>query len=145
MFPAIVQIGRPGLLPWTEYFQVRVVNHGREAVVKSVGWWLLASKQAWVILSPDNPYSTKIPAKLDFGEEALFLYPTETYNRDAERLLHFIRTSRFPELTLRRLRIGVYTSTGQIFRVPLDKHLRRFLRERLKERPREATAPGQPV
>ena len=131
---AIVKMGVPGqAAPWQEFLQVRVVNHSREAVVKGIQWWVAWSKQQWIVLPPADAYSTKIPARLDFGEEALFLFPTATFNRDGQRLLEHLNESKVPQLTVRRLRAGIYTSTGQTFRVPLDAHMRRFMLERARQ------------
>jgi hypothetical protein len=135
VFPAIVKIftpGQPG--PHPEFFQVRFVNHGgREAIIKGVGWRLRGTRENWLQLHPQNAVSSKIPLKVEFGEEGQILYPTDTYNKDAAPLLERIKESWFPQLTVHRLRVGVFTSTGQQFFVPLDKHLRKFMLERSKQ------------
>jgi hypothetical protein len=135
VFPAIVSVGVPGQQPWVEYFQNRAVNYGgRPAVISGIGLWLRGMpRQNWLWLPPDNRLSAKIPARLDFGEEAQFLYPTATFNRDAKSVLERVRKSIFPKLTVRLLRIGVFTTTGQRFRVPLDIHLRKFILERSRQ------------
>ncbi len=130
VFPALVNIftpGQPG--PHPEFFQVRAVNHGgRDVIINGVGWRLVGlARRNWLVLPSGNPYSAKTPAKLAFGEEASFLYPTDTYTKDAEPLLRRIYDSWFPRLTVRLLRVGVFSSTGQQFFVPGDKHIRQFL------------------
>lgn len=143
VFPAIVMVGVQGQQPWVEYVQVRVVNHGRPAIIKGVGWWLRGiPRQNWLWLEPANPLSTKLPATLNFGEEALLLYPTATFNKDAKSLLESIGRSMLPTLTVRLLRVGVFASTGQQFRVPLDAFLREFLLERSRQAKPESPWPA---
>jgi|SRR5262245_540631 len=136
VFPAIVKLVAQGekLGQSPDFFQIRIVNHGREAVINGIGWWLRGIKrQNWLVLAPNDQYSAKLPKRLDFGEEATFLFPTATYNKDAKSLLERINGSWFPALTVRFLRVGVFASTGQQFRVRLDKHIRKFLLERANQ------------
>ena len=150
---SIVRMGVPGQQPWHEYFKIRVVNHGREAVVIAVAWWLRFNWLAgtglpknWLVLTgPDDDYSTRLPARLDFGEEANFFLATDVFFKPSSDILKTIRSSRFRKLTLRLLRVGVSTSTGQKFRAPLDVYVRKFLLERSTRVSNEAHAfPGIP-
>ena len=103
-------------------------------VVNGIGWWLRGIKrQNWLVLGPNDQYSTKLPKRLDFGEEAIFLFPTATYNTDSQSLLERISGSWFPALTVQFLRVGVFASTGQQFRVRPDKHVRKFLLQRASQ------------
>ncbi len=114
-----------------EFFQIRVVNHGTDAVIQGIMWqqrWL--APQLWIVLPPDDHYSTRLPVKIAFGESAQFFFPTATFNRLAKSLLERLKASRFPALSVRLLRAGVFAGTGQEFVVPLDMRLRKFLLER---------------
>jgi hypothetical protein len=120
----------------TEFVKISVVNHGRTAVVTGFGWlWLWGSrkKRNWVILPPVGVDTTRFPKKLEFGEEATILLPTATFNKDSEWFLQAIRSSWFPHLEVRLLRVVVFASTGQRFRVPLDRHLRKFMLDRASQ------------
>jgi len=88
----------------------------------------------WVQLPP-REFSTELPVKLAFGDEAFLRFPTSTFNQDAKSLLDEIKAMKLPSLTVRRLRVGVYASTGENFRTPLDRHMRRFVLERIKANP----------
>jgi hypothetical protein len=113
------------------YFNITVVNHGREAVIKGIGWrqrW--PTRHVWSQIPPNDPLSTKLPARLEFGDTATLLFPTTTFNADAKPILEHVKLSRFPKLTVRLLRAGVYASTGEEFLVRFDKHIRRFILER---------------
>jgi hypothetical protein len=126
----IVTVGMGG--PQPEFLQIRTVNHGgRDAVINGIGWRLLAiPRRHWIVLAPHNEYSAKLPVKLSFGEEAIFCYPTETFNRDAELLLRRVNDAWFPRLAMHLLTVGVFTSTGQRFFVRLDVHMRKFFLSR---------------
>jgi len=145
VFPALARVGIPGQKnTWENFFQIRVVNHGgRDAVVNGVGWWWRGfPRRNWLHLPPDNVYSAQVPKKLAFGEEACVLYPLATFNRDAAPLLKHIAAAWFPEVSVRLIRVGVFTSTGQQFRVPLDAHLRQFFLERSKQVGEPANVPA---
>jgi hypothetical protein len=138
VFATLINVVTPGLaLAGTpEFVQIRVVNHGRDAVVAGIGWWRLRGfmkTKNWLQLQPNDHYSTKLPKRLQFGEEAVILFPTDTFNRDAKSLLTDINRSYFPKLRVRLLRVGVFTSTGEHFRVSLEPYMRAFLLERARE------------
>jgi hypothetical protein len=121
-----------------EFLQIRIVNHGREATVVGIEWSLRGPKrQSWRMFTANDELSTQLriklaqlPIKLGFGDEALFFFPTTTFNADARSLLQRIQKSAFPRLTVRLLRVAVFASTGQQFHVPLDRDLRHFILER---------------
>ena len=120
----------------SEFVKISVVNHGRTAVVTGFGWLRLmriGKRKHWVILPPGGTHTTSFPKKLEFGEEASILLPTATFNKDAEWFLQAIRSAWFPRLEVRLLRVVVFASTGQQFRVALDKHLRKFLLARASQ------------
>ena len=87
----------------------------------------------WIAIPPGGYRAVTLPKRLEFGEEALIQFPTSTFNKDAILLLKDIKAARFPKLRVRLLRVGVFASTGQQFRVPLDVHLRKFLLERASQ------------
>jgi hypothetical protein len=141
VFPAIVKIFYEDDIrsESPEFLQIRVVNHGRSAVVAGIGWWRLRgirTSKKWVILPPGGTFTTRLPKRLEFGEEAAILLPTATFNADAISLLQDITASRFPSLRVRFLRVGVFASTGQQFRVAPDQYVRKFLLERASQIPK---------
>ena len=125
-------------LPGKLFFRISVVNHSRKAVVKSIVWWSRGfgrRRQGWFV-PPRNiySYSTEFPCDLDFAQEAHFFFPIETFHDHGKSLLEhvIVRDSKFPRrvalvlerLTIRRLRVGVITNTGQYFGAPLDPQMR---------------------
>ena len=83
-------------------------------------------------MPPRNIYSTELPCDLDFAQEAHFFFPIETFHDHGKSLLEHVRDSKFPRrvslvlerLTVRCLRVGVITNTGQYFGAPLDPQMR---------------------
>ena len=123
-------------LPGKLFFRISVVNHSRKAVVKSIVWWSRGfgrRRQGWFV-PPRNiySYSTELPCDLDFAQEAHFFFPIETFHDHGKSLLEHVRDSKFPRrvslvlerLTVRCLRVGVITNTGQYFGAPLDPQMR---------------------
>ena len=107
--------------------QINAVNHSRKAVVNTIAWWSLGfgrREQGWIVLPPDDPRSTKLPCELDFSGEANFLFPFATFQEPWKSLLEHVGESRFPWLTVRLLRVGMVTSTGQYFGAPLNHKMR---------------------
>jgi len=84
------------------------------------------------VVPPADSYSTKLPARLEAGDEACFLFPTTTFGKDAKPLLARIRESRWRWFIIRRVRVGVYATTGERFMRAPDSSVRRFLAERAK-------------
>jgi hypothetical protein len=117
-----------------EFFQIRVVNSGfREVTVSGVMWKQLGwRKQTYVVFPPDDAYSTKLPAKLQYGEQAHFFFQTSEFPRLARALLETLGDSTASSLKLRMLRVGVYASTGEEFLSSLDEHLRKWLVQEAK-------------
>ena len=128
---AIVRTVTPGqtMAGSPEFFQIRVVNRGfREVVISGIMWkqsgW---RKQVYVVFPPADAYSTKLPAKLQHGEQAHFFFPTETFPRLGSALLKTLNDSTPSSLKLRMLRVGVYASTGEEFLSRLDENIRIWL------------------
>ncbi len=136
VFAAIMNLISPGqkLADSPEFFQIRAVNHGfREVVIQGIMWQLRGLKsQAYVVIPPVDPYSTKLPVRLQCGEQAQFMFSTTSFRNDAESLLLKLKDSRSVSSATRRLRVGVYSSTGQEFLARLDKRLRRWLVDQAK-------------
>ena len=129
-------VGTFGMEPSEELFRIGVVNHGRKAVVSLIVWGSLGfgrRKHLWIVPPQKHPLSTGLPCELDFGKKADFFFPTATFNETARPLLEHVRDSVFPQLTVRRLRVGVVASTNQYFRIPLDAYLRKFILERSRQ------------
>ena len=114
-----------------EFLQIRVVNRGSlEVVVSGIMWKQRGlRRQSYVVFPPDDPYSTKVPAKLQYGDQALFFFPTKTFPRSASELLKTLGAAGPSSLKLRLLSLGVYASTGEEFLSPLDGHIRKWLVE----------------
>jgi len=117
-----------------EFFQIRVVNRGfGEVVVSGIMWKQRGMRtQSYVVFPPDDAYSTKVPAKLQYGDQAYFFFPTATFSRLARELLKTLGSAGPSSLTLRLLSAGVYASTGEEFLSPLDGHIRKWLVEQAK-------------
>ena len=126
-------------LPGKLFFRISAVNHSRKAVVKSIVWWSRGfgrRRQGWFV-PPRNlySYSTELPCDLGFAQEAHFFFPIETFHNHGKSLLEHVRDSKFPRRvalvlerrTIRRLRVGVITNTGQYFGAPLDQKMREVI------------------
>ncbi len=128
---AIMNLISPGQKPADapEFFDIRAVNHGfREVVIQGIMWRLRGLKpKFYFVIPPADPYSTRLPVRLQYGERAQFMFPTRTFRKDAESLLLPLKDSRSVWLATRRLRVGVYSTTGQEFLTRLDKQVRRWL------------------
>ena len=118
--------------PKEKLLQISAVNHSRKAVVKTIMWRSLGCfgrrKQDWIV-QPLDPRSTKLPCDLGFGEEANFLIQID----HAKLVLEHVRDSKFPWLTVRRMRVGVITRTGQYFLAPLDHSMRKSILDRSRQ------------
>ena len=114
-----------------EFFQIRVVNRGfREVVVSGIMWKQRGlRRRSYVVFPPDDPYSTKVPAKLQYGDQVHFFFPTKTFSRSASELLKTFGAAGPSSLKLRLLSAGVYASTGEEFLSPLDGRIRKWLVE----------------
>ena len=112
-----------------EFFKIHVVNHGfRDVVVSGIMWkQRVLRRQSYGVVPPADPLSTKVPAKLQHGDQADFLFPTETFPLDSSELLKTLGTAGPSSLQLRLLSVGVYTSTGEEFLSPLNLHIRKWL------------------
>jgi hypothetical protein len=77
--------------------------------------------------------SSPFEVRLDFGADAQFLISTKIFNKHAEVMLQHINHSMFPKLTVRPLRVGVVSSTGQQFRSSLNPPLRKFMLDRASQ------------
>jgi hypothetical protein len=117
--------------------RVSATNIGfRAARVEGVFWQLgrWRWRRRFVTLVPSAfPGSTPTPAKLEYGDEALFLFPLASFPKDAQQLMHDLQAARFRRLAVGRLRVGVYTSAGHEYTAPIDFTLRKWLREQLSK------------
>lgn len=117
-----------------DFMQVRAVNCGfREVVIQGpVSWLIPGQRMGWVQLPPDNPYSTKTPAKLQQGDEVMLLFPTARHGDDADSMHSWLAARRFRKLAVWRLRVGFHSSTGELLTCRLDKSMRRWLLEQVE-------------
>lgn len=129
---AIVQTIPSGQLVSGEFFQIRVVNPGfREVTVSGIMWkqlgWRRQNKQTYVVFPPADPYSTRLPAKLEYGDQAHFFFPVDTFPKLGKHLLATLTESSASSFRLRMLRVGVYASTGEEFMTSLEPSVRKWL------------------
>jgi hypothetical protein len=118
-----------------EYFQVQATNHGfRATQVQGLMWRFgLIRTRNFVVVPSVNPYSTELPAKLDHGDTARFFFTLEEFKRGSDELVKILKASWLPSVTARRLRVGVYTTTGdEILAVP-DKTVRDLMLQMAKD------------
>lgn len=125
-----------GFLPGTsikkEYLLIAAVNAGfRDVTVKGLAWRIRRPWPRTFIVIPPGNQSKNLPAKLTYGDETSFLFPVDDFPEQAAPLLAELRKRRWLSFALRRMRGGVYTSTGEEFLVQPDKHLRQWLRDRV--------------
>ena len=109
-----------------EYLQIRAVNHGfREATIQGIMWqygkW--RTKQKLVMAPPVNPLSARLPARLAPGESASFLFTMTEFKNGADALVALLRRSGTPHLAANRLRVGVYTTTGEEILASVDSQV----------------------
>jgi len=70
--------------------------------------------------------STPLPARLQPTQQANFLFPIDQFELGAKELISLVRAARFRELATSRLRVGVYTTTGEEILRALDRETRDF-------------------
>ena len=125
------------LIPRKIFIRINAVNHSRKVDVNTITWWSWRPlgfgrrKQGWIVLPLDDPHSTKLPCELDFGKEASFFFPFDTFHEHWKSLLGHVGDSKFPRLTVRFLRVGVVTSTDQCFGAPLNQKMREIILVRI--------------
>jgi hypothetical protein len=117
-----------------QYLTLKVTNQGfRDGMIQGIAWRPTGiRRKAFVVIPPVDPFSTKLPSKLSYGEFAQFLFPISRFDTDAIDLLKWINRWWFPSVAARSLKFGVYTTTGQEFYVRLDRSLREWILERAK-------------
>lgn len=117
-----------------EFFAIQVVNDGfRDVMLQGIAGRLRGIRpQVFLVVPPVDAHSTQLPAKLSYGEQANFLFPTSTFNENAIDLLSRIYSSWFPSISVRLLRVGVFATTGPEFLAPLDERVRHWLLARAK-------------
>ena len=77
-------------IPKKVFVQINAVNHSRKAVVNTIAWWSWRPlgfgrrKQGWIVLPQHDPHSTTLPCELDFGKEASFFFPIDTFHESWE-------------------------------------------------------------
>jgi hypothetical protein len=83
-------------------------------------------------MSSGNPYSSPIPIRLADGDEATFFFPPKTFaESNGKMILEILGT--FPSLNAFFIRALVRTSNGAMFSVRIERSLRTWLLEQLRE------------
>ena len=97
-----------------EFFQIRVVNRGfREVVVSGIMWKQRGlRRRSYVVFPPDDPYSTKVPAKTAIWRSGALLLPDEDIFALRERAAQNVRCCRT---------IFTEASTIECWRVRVDR------------------------
>jgi hypothetical protein len=112
------------------YFSVNVVNTGaRDIVVSGVQWqvgWL--PKAFFVQLTPSDNLNSRVPTKLGPSEEANYFIPEAMFTRNLGRIAAAFQGGWLKRLNNRRVRVGVYLSTGESFLVTPDDSVMKRLR-----------------
>jgi hypothetical protein len=126
-------IDNPGLKEKPTCCSIRVVNVGmRSAIITGIGWRVGFFKKKYGIQTVhDYPVSSKVPLKLDHGDEASYLvgfikdgsYP---YWIDEIRRSFLPCT---PKISSRTIRVQVYTSIGKTFESKIERDLHQRLVE----------------
>ncbi len=136
---AIYRLAAPGerFADAPEYLQIRAVNHGhRDATVNGLMWSyrpLFGKRRTVAQIPPTDPKSSRLPIKLAFGDAARCFFTMGEFKAGVADFLDMLRQARFPKLAVRRLKAGVYTTTGQEFVRPIDKTVRDALLKWMSE------------
>jgi hypothetical protein len=121
--------------PRQEYVCIGVVNTGEtEATITSIGWlgrpgW---RRTAWLQNLDDDQYAgSKLPVRLKFGEEVSFRLRLQPHwlNSASEDMI-----GRFPWISAYALRLVIWTSIGQSFKVHPERKILAKLVEAAKAR-----------
>lgn len=123
----------PGLKESPSYCAIRIVNVGfRSTMITSIGWRVGFFRRKYGIQTPnEHPMSSKLPIKLDSGDEASYLVG---FLKD-ERYPYWIDEIKnsflpyAPKILPRTIKVQVRTSTGRTFESKIAKSLRQKLTE----------------
>ena len=128
----IIEQGSTG--PHPEYVVIKVVNHGgRITNVTNIGWKVGFYKKRYGIQTvPLDPYSSKIPVKLNDGEEATFLIPLK---QDKNWISSFSKDFLLPSprYNLFTVRLQIFTSVGKTFSFKIEEGLKNMLLDECKK------------
>ena len=129
----IVEHGNPQFRQEIVFLSVTNVGH-RSARVTTFYWRCgFLPRNLFIQLSPDNPYSTRLPKELQDGEEAIWQIPTGQFVEKIEAFLHGWLAQRFPAVYVKTLKIGVPTSTGAKAERLAEKPLREWYLAKYRE------------
>jgi hypothetical protein len=120
------------------YFNVTAVNTGaRDVVVQGIQWHIGWFRKSYLVQLPDNNgLSARLPTKLLPGEVANYLFSEEVFTRNAWRVAELWQGDYFRRLRRKRVRVGVYLSTGENILVAPDE---RVMKRLIAAPPRPAT------
>jgi hypothetical protein len=114
------------LLVW-----VGITNLGRRSAhIVSVYWKPLPWRKRGIVwFPPQNNYSSRFPITLDDGQSANYSSPVPEFEKSFTKHFRHEFSGFFGAIRLRLLRVGVGTSTGEVFRCKPEKELRALLRK----------------
>jgi hypothetical protein len=123
----LVSRGNPGHRP--EYICINAVNIGaRKVRITNLGGRVgYFKKRHFIIISPDNPISHKLPVEIEPGQEANWFidYELESGETWPDNMVKDLITSN----NLRSLRFYIYTSVGNVFRAGIEKNIIELLKK----------------
>ena len=123
----IKQIITPGIDDVPSYCCIEVVNAGiSPANVTSIAWQVgFCSRDRVRVQIFNNVNSHRLPAYIQEGEIARFMLPIQRNNLD-DWMVRFSKEllEEYSKLSIRlTMKVCVYTSVGEVFRVKVDKGL----------------------
>lgn len=111
-----------------------VINKGsRAAKIVGYGWetgWL-RRRHMVINHNAEHPYQPPLPSVIAPGDKLMFLNDIEVFLSELERLPEEF-TIRLPWIgrVPRRVRGHIYLASGESFKAPVSRHLRRLIRTR---------------
>lgn len=118
------------------HLQIEATNVGfREAKIQGILWKTgFLRRQKYVQIPPRDPHSTKLPSKLEYGDKATFLFPLASLPVDGEPIFQRLATCRWPRFSVRYVRAGVYTSTGEQYLATIGKDVQKWFLAAIAQR-----------
>lgn len=115
------------------FVSINVSNRGRRpATITGLGFRIRGVQRGELL--PSSPMGSKIPIKLEDGDEAAYLYPLDVFCGGLFQAMPAEAFRPFPALRLRTAQAIVATSVGRAFYATFSKDLQRELLARI-ERP----------
>ena len=119
-----ITIGPGGNEPYPEFLVFGIANKGeRPITVSQIGWKVGMINKRYAIQLYDKSMSSKLPIKLDYGEEATWYVPLNL--RDKPWIEDFANGMLMPryKISCFTLRAQFFSSIGHIFTVRPERNL----------------------